>query len=1059
MQHHYGSGESVRQPVPPIAARNVQSQDHAPPVPWNRSVGRGGRHVQQQSSTNFATGPPQAMNSYAQQGQQSQTAVTSLEDHIRNLILTNNNASIPTQRDAGNAAGPQVVRNITNHLPNPTGNRQSPSAHLAAPPHAATDGRRGGRTPSRKRMNQAQRRQIAVQHSPTTSSAQPSDANNHRSFPHHYQNAAPNQRQQQQPPSRRGNPSIRGHASVSRGQPVTFFQEVHSHLSYLGIGTPGAPQSRLPPQNRRLFDPSLREVRLREQAIAGFGRPAADGQQVSIQIDFLQSLAQREIAKAAVSQQELSDKEAFRTMLERVCKEQIQEHEQSLRDGGTFDSSAVSLKCFGSLGSGFATHSSDMDLALLSPESIPSLASVDSPIPRLLEKRLLDLGYGARLLTRTRVPIIKLCEKPPDELLAALRKEREIWESTKDIPCVKEVEKDRDGARTDAEGKAEAGDADADAHSSVTASSPRLGDDAAEAEMKKFSQREAESLYNYYRRAKRLLEKFGCLSAELSQRDNVEPEKRETVDKMASAFLHGVRDKELRARLAALNAASPNPSPSSRSLTVIWIQAEGEQVVMKWQARKIFEVNQVKEKHGTSVVSEWQKLQTRHDMDTVEFDRSLRRCWNRLKELTSATVMMLSQRPEENCEAYAKRTKTVLRDLGGRDTAPELANALTPREVEVLKLVTQKFVDGIHDGGIRDRVRAYGSTREDASLAEMVRQMAEEDRIRAYESAVEKGIYSAGEAEVVGNYARIVREHGAKPTVPEFAEASTRLQQIPPPPSKSRRAKYVDALEFPKSGAGIQCDINFSNYLALHNTQLLRCYSHCDARVRPMVLFVKAWAKCRDVNTPYRGTLSSYGYVLMVLHYLANVANPPVVPNLQLSLGAGRSDLALEGIVDGYDVRFWKDEQEIQQLASKGMLTQNRECVGALLRGFFEYYSHQGPHVVAHGFSWGHDVLSLRTRGGLLSKQTKGWTGAKSTFEDEKQGQEKKEVRHRYLFAIEDPFEVNHNIARTVTHNGIVAIRDEFRRAWAVIMKVGGGGPVDADELFRKADGQDDKDV
>lgn len=46
-------------------------------------------------------------------------------------------------------------------------------------------------------------------------------------------------------------------------------------------------------------------------------------------------------------------------------------------------------------------------------------------------------------------------------------------------------------------------------------------------------------------------------------------------------------------------------------------------------------------------------------------------------------------------------------------------------------------------------------------------------------------------------------------------------------------------------------------------------------------------------------------------------------------------------------------------------------------------------------------------------------------------------MRQRYLFAIEDPFELDHNVARTVNHNGIVAIRDEFRRAWRIITAIG----------------------
>lgn len=59
-----------------------------------------------------------------------------------------------------------------------------------------------------------------------------------------------------------------------------------------------------------------------------------------------------------------------------------------------------------------------------------------------------------------------------------------------------------------------------------------------------------------------------------------------------------------------------------------------------------------------------------------------------------------------------------------------------------------------------------------------------------------------------------------------------------------------------------------------------------------------------------------------------------------------------------------------------------------------------------------------------------------------------REVRHRYLFAIEDPFELDHNVARTVTHHGIVAIRDEFRRAWRVLMDVGNGREPQQGHLF-----------
>ncbi|KAF4552202.1 Terminal uridylyltransferase cid1-like protein [Elsinoe fawcettii] len=243
------------------------------------------------------------------------------------------------------------------------------------------------------------------------------------------------------------------------------------------------------------------------------------------------------------------------------------------------------------------------------------------------------------------------------------------------------------------------------------------------------------------------------------------------------------------------------------------------------------------------------------------------------------------------------------------------------------------------------------------------------------------------------------------------------------------REKKKGPLDFPKDGVGIQCDINFFNPLGIHNTHMLYCYSLCDPRVRPMILFVKAWARKRKINNPYSGTLSSYGYVLMVLHYLVNIARPPVLPNLQLWAEAQRAPL---WTIDGWKIHFWSDEKAIKEAAVNGQITHNRDPLGSLLKSFFQYYA---TTQSGFGFVWMKEVLSLRTPGGVLSKEEKGWTGAKTETTDTK------EVRHRYLFAIEDPFELTHNVARTVTHPGIVAIRDEFRRAWRILGAVGNGFP------------------
>ncbi|KAL2005031.1 hypothetical protein VTN00DRAFT_2881 [Thermoascus crustaceus] len=234
-------------------------------------------------------------------------------------------------------------------------------------------------------------------------------------------------------------------------------------------------------------------------------------------------------------------------------------------------------------------------------------------------------------------------------------------------------------------------------------------------------------------------------------------------------------------------------------------------------------------------------------------------------------------------------------------------------------------------------------------------------------------------------------------------------------------------LEFPKSGFGIQCDITFSSRLAIYNSELLRCYSLCDERVRIVGVFVKKWAKARKINSPYHGTMCSYGYILMVIHYLTNIVTPPLIPNLQINYRPPPPGQKEVTTVDGYDVRFFNDEAEIKARAKVNPILGNRQSVGDLLRGFFAYYGSQGRNAPHGGFNWARDVISIRTRGGILSKAEKGWTAAKV---------DQKGNRHRFLVAIEDPFELDHNVARTVPYHGLLAIKDEFRRAHTIINRI-----------------------
>ena len=583
---------------------------------------------------------------------------------------------------------------------------------------------------------------------------------------------------------------------------------------------------------------------------------------VRAQADYIGKVASIVVADSEPSVQSLREMEKLRTDLEGSVRSVVSAHENV--HNPNLDPDSIRLKCFGSLSSGFATKDSDMDLTFVSPQSKSDPASPESEIPRILEKLLLDSGYGARLLTRTRVPIIKFCEKPTPSLSKNLREEREKWEKSLE-----------------------------------------------------------------------------------------QPQKRKPVSKR-------------------------KPTGKNRNTKDALKKEESD--LEERPSRLI---------HYSSTDSTSQQ-------DSAQSKQGISSTYSSITE----------QQTEARVNAGAEVT--------GRGSANHESEEL-----------------GHKVAARRQPVRS------------------DEELVRLYLLAIREAWFNDEERKMIHRFADIVKKTKTGQDRSELDQARSDLRILPDVLSRYREIAEKDKhLDFPKTGVGVQCDINFSNHLAIHNTLLLRCYSHCDPRIRPMVLFVKAWAKRRKINSPYHGTLSSYGYVLMVLHYVVNIASPPLAPNLQMEWNQRHVGSIGETTCDGYDVRFWRSEKDIRLAATRGRITANRETLGSLLRGFFQYFAQEGRHIFGGGFSWSTKVLSLRTHGGVLTKQEKGWTGARiETIEPSAPGQEAKEVKHRYLFAIEDPFEIDHNIARPVAHHGIVAIRDEFRRAHRIIQSCGQNNGVSVDLL------------
>ncbi|KAJ3120202.1 hypothetical protein HK100_012897 [Physocladia obscura] len=224
---------------------------------------------------------------------------------------------------------------------------------------------------------------------------------------------------------------------------------------------------------------------------------------------------------------------------------------------------------------------------------------------------------------------------------------------------------------------------------------------------------------------------------------------------------------------------------------------------------------------------------------------------------------------------------------------------------------------------------------------------------------------------------------------------------------------------------GIRCDIGFQSNLVLYNTRLLKAYSQIDSRFRELVFIIKYWSKQRNINEPYFGTLSSYCFVLMIIHFLQIRG---VLPCLQKIVGASRntdgSDIPYVN-VDGFNVYFFEQVHDLVEYWH----CDNSESVGELVVAFFKYYSAEFPYKNT-------GVASVRT-GGVVPKEEKGWTKEKQQ-EINRYGA----VKDRYWLCVEDPFEITNNVGRPVDKETLFEVRGEFIRASKILC----AGSISPDE-------------
>ncbi|CAN9500836.1 unnamed protein product [Ophioblennius macclurei] len=190
----------------------------------------------------------------------------------------------------------------------------------------------------------------------------------------------------------------------------------------------------------------------------------------------------------------------------------------------------------------------------------------------------------------------------------------------------------------------------------------------------------------------------------------------------------------------------------------------------------------------------------------------------------------------------------------------------------------------------------------------------------------------------------------------------------------------VPIVKFEHRQSGLEGDVSLYNTLAQHNTRMLATYAALDPRVQLLGYTMKVFAKRCDIGDASRGSLSSYAYILMVLYFLQQ-RSPPVIPVLQEIFDG---EAAPQRTVDGWNAFFYDDLPKLRVRGASAAA--NSESVGELWLGLLRFYTED--------FDFKEHVVSIRQHRRLTTFE-KQWTSK--------------------CIAIEDPFDLNHNLGAGVS--------------------------------------------
>ncbi|XP_048579309.1 uncharacterized protein LOC5521762 isoform X2 [Nematostella vectensis] len=220
-------------------------------------------------------------------------------------------------------------------------------------------------------------------------------------------------------------------------------------------------------------------------------------------------------------------------------------------------------------------------------------------------------------------------------------------------------------------------------------------------------------------------------------------------------------------------------------------------------------------------------------------------------------------------------------------------------------------------------------------------------------------------------------------------------------------------VKFVHQPSGVSCDLTINNRLGMENTKLLRCYLSLDPRVKQLITVARAWARAAGLSRDRGGHLSNYALTLMAVYFL-QITSPPVIPSLQcinkwLLLSSSTTpahencNCEQAKFIDGWDCSYFDDVTRVSS-------SENSCDIVQLLTAFFDFYGNR--------FDYGNCVVNIRTGQHCtkLAIQEELQEVMRSRTKGDNAMSLPKIVEFDLTdFCVQDPFELSHNVTRSLS--------------------------------------------